>query len=144
MFVFLFGGRRDRYKLNTNKIWPYYDFISIHISSLFNKLYMQNTYVYIPLCIYVNVDIKPSPNTLIYNFVLVSGVQQSYICIFFFRFFPIIVQYRILYIIPCAIEQIFVVYFIYSSVYLGEGNGNLLQCSCLQNTRDGRAWWAAV
>ena len=25
-----------------------------------------------------------------------------------------------------------------------EGNGNLLQCSCLENPRDGRAWWAAV
>ena len=26
----------------------------------------------------------------------------------------------------------------------GEGNGNPLQCSCLENTRDRRAWWAAV
>ena len=26
----------------------------------------------------------------------------------------------------------------------GEGNGNPLQCSCLENLRDGRAWWAAV
>ena len=26
----------------------------------------------------------------------------------------------------------------------GEGNGNPLQCSCLQNPRDGGAWWAAV
>ena len=26
----------------------------------------------------------------------------------------------------------------------GEGNGNPLQCSCLENPRDGRAWWAAV
>ena len=25
----------------------------------------------------------------------------------------------------------------------GEGNGNLLQCSCLENSRDGEAWWAA-
>ena len=24
----------------------------------------------------------------------------------------------------------------------GEGNGNPLQCSCLENPRDGRAWWA--
>ena len=33
------------------------------------------------------------------------------------------------------------------SLYLsciGEGNGNPLQCSCLENPRDGRAWWAAV
>jgi len=27
---------------------------------------------------------------------------------------------------------------------LGEGNGNPLQCSCLENPRDGGAWWAAV
>ena len=26
----------------------------------------------------------------------------------------------------------------------GEGNGYLLQCSCLENPRDGGAWWAAV
>ena len=26
----------------------------------------------------------------------------------------------------------------------GGGNGNPLQCSCLENPRDGRAWWAAV
>ena len=25
-----------------------------------------------------------------------------------------------------------------------EGNGNPLQCSCLENPRDGGAWWAAV
>ena len=27
---------------------------------------------------------------------------------------------------------------------IGEGNGNPLQCSCLENPRDGRAWWATV
>ena len=27
---------------------------------------------------------------------------------------------------------------------LGEGKGNPLQCSCLENRRDGRAWWAAI
>ena len=26
----------------------------------------------------------------------------------------------------------------------GEGNGNPLQCSCLENPRDGGAWWAGV
>ena len=28
--------------------------------------------------------------------------------------------------------------------YIGEGNGNPLQCSCLENPRDGGAWWADV
>ena len=27
---------------------------------------------------------------------------------------------------------------------IGEGNGNPLQCSCLENPGDGEAWWAAV
>ena len=27
---------------------------------------------------------------------------------------------------------------------IGEGGGNPLQCSCLENPRDGGAWWAAV
>ena len=26
----------------------------------------------------------------------------------------------------------------------GEGNGNLLQYSCLENSMDGTAWWATV
>ena len=26
----------------------------------------------------------------------------------------------------------------------GEGNGNPLQCSCLENSVDGGAWWATV
>ena len=27
---------------------------------------------------------------------------------------------------------------------IGEGNGNPLQCSCLENPRDGGAYWAAI
>ena len=27
---------------------------------------------------------------------------------------------------------------------IGEGNGNPLQCSCLENPRNGGAWWAAI
>ena len=27
---------------------------------------------------------------------------------------------------------------------IGEGNGNPLQCSCLENPRDGGSWWAAA
>ena len=27
---------------------------------------------------------------------------------------------------------------------IGEGNGNPFQCSCLENPRDGGAWWASV
>ena len=35
-------------------------------------------------------------------------------------------------------------HFHFSLSYTGEGNGNPLQCSCLENPRDGEAWWAAV
>ena len=35
-------------------------------------------------------------------------------------------------------------HFHFSLSCFGERNGNLLQCSCLENPRDGRAWWAAV
>ena len=35
-------------------------------------------------------------------------------------------------------------FFIYGSVYLGEGNGTPLQYSCLENPMDGGAWKAAV
>ena len=31
-----------------------------------------------------------------------------------------------------------------STLPYGEGNGNPLQCSCLENPRDGGAWWASV
>ena len=34
-------------------------------------------------------------------------------------------------------------HFHFSLSCIGEGNGNPLQCSCLENPRDG-AWWAAV
>ena len=35
-------------------------------------------------------------------------------------------------------------HFHFSLLCIGEGNGNPLQCSFLENPRDGGAWWAAV
>ena len=35
-------------------------------------------------------------------------------------------------------------HFPFSLSWIGEGNGNPLCCSCLENPRDGGAWWAAV
>ena len=35
-------------------------------------------------------------------------------------------------------------HFHFSLACIGEGNGNPLQCSCLENPRDGGAWWAAI
>ena len=45
--------------------------------------------------------------------------------------------------IPClALTERLHFHFSLSSI--GEGNGNPLQCSCLENPRDGGAWWASV
>ena len=30
------------------------------------------------------------------------------------------------------------------NIFVGEGNGNPLQYSCLENPMDGEAWWATV
>ena len=35
-------------------------------------------------------------------------------------------------------------HFHFSLSCTGEGIGNPLRCSCLENPRDGRDWWAAV
>ena len=35
-------------------------------------------------------------------------------------------------------------HFRFSLSCIGEGNGNPLQCSCLETPRDSRAWWAAI
>ena len=35
-------------------------------------------------------------------------------------------------------------HFHFSLSWIGEGNGNPLQCSCLENPRDRGAWWAAI
>ena len=35
-------------------------------------------------------------------------------------------------------------HFHFSLSCIGEGNGNPLQCSCLENPREGGAWWAAI
>ena len=35
-------------------------------------------------------------------------------------------------------------HFHFSFSCIGEGNGNSLRCSCLENPRDGGAWWAVV
>ena len=43
-------------------------------------------------------------------------------------------------IIECVLQD----HFHFSLSCIGEGNGNPLQCSCLENPRDGGAWQAAI
>ena len=35
-------------------------------------------------------------------------------------------------------------HFHFSLSCIGEGNGSPLQCSCLENSKEGGAWWAAI
>ena len=37
----------------------------------------------------------------------------------------------------------YIIYSVYTA-FIGEGKGNPLQCSFLENPRNGGAWWAAV
>ena len=48
---------------------------------------------------------------------------------------------------PCGCEESDTterLHFHFSLSYIGERNGNPLQCSYLENPRDGGAWWEAV
>ena len=48
---------------------------------------------------------------------------------------------------PCGREELGTtewLHFHFSVSCIGEGNGNPLQCSCLESPRDSRAWWAAL
>ena len=71
---------------------------------------------------------------LIYNVVLVLGIQQSHSDIY-------CIYAYILYntISPCCLFILYIVVCI-----CGEGNGTPLQYSCLENPMEGGAWWAAI
>ena len=45
---------------------------------------------------------------------------------------------------PGGLQSMWSLHFHFSLSCIGEGNGNPLQCSCLENPRDGGAWWATV
>ena len=81
------------------------------------------------------------------QFLLYSKVNQLYVHIYpsFLISFPFRSQQSVEYSSLCSTtgcNQL--TYFLYSSVYIGEGNGTPFQYSCLENPTDGGAWWAAV
>ena len=45
---------------------------------------------------------------------------------------------------PSLLDLVMRLHFQFSLSCIGKGNGNPLQCSCLENPRDAGAWWAAV
>ena len=50
--------------------------------------------------------------------------------------------HELLHQIELPLYLIISAHFLFSCI--GEGNGNPLQCSCLENPRDREAWWAAI
>ena len=77
-----------------------------------------------------------------------SNVNQLYVYMYplFFGFPYHLHHHRVLSRVPCAVQQILFTYPFYTSYQwcIGEGNGNPLQCPCLENPMDGEAWQAAV
>ena len=61
--------------------------------------------------------------------------------------FQILFPYRSLQNIEFPVlhsRSLLIIYFMYSRVYIGEGNGTPLQYSCLENPMNGGAWKTAV
>ena len=81
-------------------------------------------------------------STVIQLFIYISRYIYIYIL------FHILFHYRLLqnieYISLCYTVGPCCLCILYSSVYIGEGNGTPLQYSCLENPMDGGAWQAAV
>ena len=76
----------------------------------------------------------------------VPHLLSSFICQWTFRLFPWI-DYSNSVAINIGMHMSFLI--IILSGYMPrnrftEGNGNPLQCSCLENPRDGGAWWAVI
>ena len=66
------------------------------------------------------------------------------------KFFPKVIQLQSGHPrLPCSKAHAFnhhwhFIHFHFSLSGIGEGNGSPLQCPCLENPREGGAWWAAV
>ena len=83
--------------------------------------------VYVCVCVCVcvlKVSFKLLVHFISFQVFLIAEFESTF-CVIFISFF-----------IMCSLSL--------SLLCIGEGNGNPLQCSCLENPRDGRAWWAAV
>ena len=145
VFFFFFIGAQLIYNMLVSGIQQSESVIHIHISTLFKKL------IYIlaaPHSIWdLSSLIRDQTCTPLQWKCRVSTTGPSRKSLStLFRFFSHISCYRVLTRIPYAIKQVLTSYLFYMQqyVYVGEGNGNPLQCSCLANPMDGGAWQAAV
>ena len=84
---------------------------------------------------------SPLPSwTLITHLLKLEAIPKLLNLCLFLIFFICVLQLNSFYCIVLTFQISYVV----SSLVFGEGNDNPLQCSCLENPRDGGAWWAAV
>ena len=108
-------------------------------------------------------SMAPSPsNNYIFNHVCIYFVQNMVVCIYFHQLsgsekamapHSSTLAWKISWIEePGRLQSMgslrvghdWAISLSFSLSRIGEGNGNPLQCSCLENPRDGGAWWAAV
>ena len=76
---------------------------------------------------YEQATLQKTEAELVFN---VSHVQQGFNYTYFFRFFSIIGYYKVLKIVPCAIQQVLVVYLFYKQEYVSVSIlSHLLACS---------------
>ena len=93
-----------------------------------------------------SIDIVNLQCCVSFNCIYIYIFKSVCVCIYIYMLFQILFYFRLLSmqdidIIPCVYSRFLsFTYFIYSSVYVGEGNGTPLQYSCLENPMDGGAW----
>ena len=98
----------------------------IHDPSFTSNAYMYNTYLHAAYTYVWRKRWQPTP-------VLLPGKSHG--------------QRSLVGCSPWGLEELDMterLHFHFSLSCIGEGNGHSHQCSCLENPRDGRAWWAAV
>ena len=81
--------------------------------------------------------------------VLSEPLSPNSVFLYFFHLSTLLVRYSVAQSFPTLCDRMdcstpsFPVLLVHPKPS-GEGNGNPLQCSCLENPRDEGAWWAAV
>ena len=106
--------------LLSRKPQPIYLYLSISISmSIPISICISiSAYLYIYISIYIPVSIYVSMSLCLYVSIYHLSIYLSMYIYSFFRFFSLIGYYKILDIIPCAIQQVLVVYLIYIQQYV--------------------------
>ena len=116
---------------------------SVCFQNLYYEFIFCNTFLYILTSVQklsCSTDLFVLRNTLYFKILILAGYQlfllENNEHFIKFLFICHIYSFKVTYHHPSLLVSF--------SWTFGEGNGNPLQCSCLENPRDGGAWWAAV